>query len=269
MASASSLEAAILVGGVAYDHSIPVFYAQGVAAGSAPPAYDQTAAVPEASRAYGIGPVDPSDDDYDGPWLAVHATNVRAEASSPGFGVDVISSSASEQIGSVAATIYASPEDPSAPEPPDAIEVQSLVVGLQVSASSISSDASASHVFGSSRNVFSSTADFGSLSIGGPLLGQSDPVTFSGAADPNTVLVDNDSVVVTLNKQDLLDAHGRLASDPTAASTVLSKALDIHLKGQPAAGQPPGFFAGPFSGDIVVGVSVANIDLAASSVRPS
>ena len=260
MASASSLEAAILVGGVAYDHSIPVFYAQGVAAGSAPPAYDQTAAVPEASRAYGIGPVDPSDDDYDGPWLAVHATDVRAEASSPGFGVDIISSGASEQIGLVAAAIYTSPEDPSAPEPPDAIEVQSLVVGLQVSASSISSDASASHVFGS-------TADFGSLSISGPLLGQPDPVTFSGAADPNTVLADNDSVVVTLNKQDLLDAHGCLVSDPTAASTVLSEALDIHFMGQPAAGQLPGFFAGPLSGDIIVGVSVANIDLAASSGR--
>lgn len=194
---------------------------------------------------------------------------MKAEASSPGFGVDVISSSASEHIGLVAATIYASPEDPSVPEPPDAIEIQSLVVGLQVSANAISSDASASHVFGNARSFFSSTADFGSLSIDGPLLGQSDPVTFSGAADPNTVLVDNDRVVVTLNKQELLDAHGRLVADPTAASTVLSQALDIHLKGQPAAGQPPGFFAGPFSGDIIVGVSVAHIDLATSSAHPS
>jgi len=268
LASASSLEAAILVG-VAYNDNKPVFDVQAVVAGSAPPAYDQTAVIPEVNRVYGIGPADPSGDDYDGPSLAVHATNVKAEASSPGFGVDLISSSAGEQIDLAAATIYASPEDPSAPEPPDAIEIQSLVVGLQISASSISSDAFASHLFGGSRSFFNSTADFGSLSIGGPLLGQPDPVTFSGAADPNTVLVDNDSVVVTLNKQDLLDAYGRLVSDPTAASTILSEALDIHFKDQPAAGQPPGFFAGSLSGDIVIGVSVANIDLSTSSVGSS
>jgi hypothetical protein len=74
---------------------------------------------------------------------------------------------------------------------------------LDVRASFIHSESSASYVFGPDRGFLAGDASFGSLTISGALIGKT--VTFSGTAAADTVLYSSPTETITLDKQTVSD----------------------------------------------------------------
>jgi hypothetical protein len=219
-----------LSGSVDYDGHVTPIEPSGLAGGVAPPPFDQTTTVGTYDHNYGLDAGDPIH-----PALNVELTDLEDRAASPGIGVDAISTGATSDIGSATILLTDNP-----------IAVMGIV-GLEVKANFIRSESTASYVFGANRGFLAGDASFGSLTIGGSLMGKT--VTFSGTAAANTVLYSTPTITITLDKQTLLDF---LPSTGAAIgpNRITTDALDIHLNSAHLFGKT-------ISGDIVVGQSSA------------
>lgn len=204
----------------------------GLAAGVAPPPFDQSTKIGLYDHRYGLDAGDPVH-----PALNVELTDLVDRAASPGIGVDSIGTDATSDIGS--ATILLA-------DNPTAIMG---IVGLDVRASFIHSESAASYVFGANRGFLAGDASFGSLTISGALIGKT--VTFSGTAAADTVLYSSPTVTITLDKQTVSDflPPSDTGVDPNRITT---DALDIHMNGAHLFGKT-------ISGDIVLGQSSATL----------
>ena len=116
------------------------------------------------------------------------------------------------------------------------------ILGLSFMATDIQVSADFSHVFGVNRSFVTGDASFGSLSIGGALIGKT--LTFSGDAAPNTVLFASSTVTITLDKQVITDLTG---GTPAGITT---EAVDISLHNA-------SFLGRHLSGDIIIGIAAA------------
>jgi hypothetical protein len=219
-----------LSGYVDYDGRATQIGPVGLAAGAAPPPFEQTTKVRLYDHSYGLDAGNPVH-----PALNAELTNVADTAASPGIGVDSIGTAATSDIGSAAIL--------SADYPPAVMGI----VGLDVQASFIHSASTASYVFGANRALLAGGASFGSLSIQGALIGNT--VTFSGTPAANAVLYSSPTVTITLDKQaisDFLPPSG----GAVGPNRITTDALDIHLNNAQLFGKT-------ISGDIVLGESSA------------
>jgi len=200
--------------------------------GSASP-YDKTKHVHHLHKVLDLDPGSPFN-----PTLQLDEAGIQTNATSDGFGIDFISSRADAHIGSSNFVL------PDYPFPPGIIEL----LGMAFSATDINSSADFSHVFGSSQSFVTGGASFGSLSIGGSLIGRT--LKFSGDAAPNTVLYSSATVTVTLDKQIVTDL---ISIGPTPAVTpfsITTEAVDISLHNASFRGTR-------VSGDIIIGQASA------------
>ncbi len=126
--------------------------------------------------------------------MNIQASGIGTEAVSRGMGINSISASGTTDIGSADFVLTDNPLVPRG--------VLGLL-GMSVSASHIHATAAYSHVFGVDKSFVTSDASFGSLSLGGALIGKS--LTFSGDAAPNTVLFSSPTVTVALDRQTVAD----------------------------------------------------------------
>ena len=127
-----------------------------------------------------------------------------------------------------------------------------VLLGLSVSATFIHSKSSASYVFGPNQGFLAGDASFGSLTIGGSLIG-GETLTFSGDVAANTVLFRSSTVTITLDKQtlsDFLPPVTTAAVPPVSPNRITTDALDIQLNKASVGGQT-------ITGDIRLGESSA------------
>ena len=158
----------------------------GQAAGAAPPAFHQTRRIAAFEHTYGGDALGANQ-----AILQIDATNLVNTANSAGLGVDAVSTQATSDLGSANIVLTANP-------------LKTLsILGLSVSATLIHSESDASYVFGPNRGYLDGGASFGSLMIGGALIGKA--LKFVGAPAANTVLYKSASVTITLDKQTLSD----------------------------------------------------------------
>ncbi len=208
----------------------------GLASGDAPPAFHHTTEVRAFDHTYNLNPADSNH-----PTLKVDAKHLVSTASSSRLGVDRVSTHAISDIGSANMLLTNNPR------------FALGVLGLLVSATFIYSESSASYVFGANRGVLGGDASFGSVTIGGALIGKT--LTFAGDAKANTVLFQNSTVTVTLDKQirsNFLPPSGAAASAPTAFNRITTDAIDIHLSNAHLFGKT-------ISGDITLGETSASL----------
>ena len=183
----------------------------GLASGAAPPAFHHTKNIGVFDKTYNLDPTNPSH-----PSLHVNATNLVSTANSPGLGIDAVSTQATADFGSTNVLLTDNPR------------FALGILALSVSATFIHSASSASYVFGMNHGFLSGDASFGSLSIGGALIGKT--LMFTGDAKANTILFHNSSVTITLDKQiqsDFLPPSAAAASP--AHNRITTDAIDIHL----------------------------------------
>ncbi len=203
--------------------------------GGAPPAYDKTRSIESFGKTQRLDPGSPSN-----PTLQTHATEVTTHAASRGFGVDAVSAHAGVSIGSSEFLLTSNPLCP----------LGLLgVLGLSLTATDVHSSSDGSFVVGANRGFLGGDASFGSLKIGGALIGKS--LTFSGHAAANTVLFSSATVEVTLDKQTVSDIPSWGAGHTTIPVAITTDAIDIHLHNAPLFGRT-------VSGEIVVGETSAN-----------
>jgi hypothetical protein len=205
----------------------------GLASGAAPPAFHQTKKIGAFDHTYNL---DPTDSNH--PTLQIDATDLVGAASSSGLGIDSVSTQATSDVGSANILLT--------DHPPFALGV----LGLSVSATFIHSASSASYVFGANRGFLSGDASFGSLAIGGALIGKT--LTFAGDAKANTILFQSSSVTITLDKQIRSEFLPPSAATPTAPNRITTDALDIHLANAHLFGQT-------ITGDITLGETSASL----------
>ena len=220
--------------------------------GAAPPAFNHSQKVHSFDQAYDLDAADTNR-----PTLNVAATNVVTDATSSGIGVDSIGVQATSDAATANFLLTDYPK------------FALGVLGLSVSATLVHSESDASYVFGPDRCFLGGTASFGSLVIGGGLIGKT--LTFSGTAAANTILYHSPTVTITLDKQVLSDflppgaiqpggpmlpASGASAANGTvpiiAPNQITTDAIDIHLNHAPAFGLA-------LSGDITLGVTSASL----------
>jgi hypothetical protein len=205
------------------------------ASGSAPPAFDSKVAIGHLQRSVALDPPR-----LLGPTLGIDAQNMVDEAKSSGFGVDAISASATSDIASLHLLLT------------DNVLSTLAVLGLSVSATFIKASADASYVVGPNAGFLSGDARFGSLTIGGALIGGT--LSFRGDAPANLVLFENPTIKITLDKQDI---GGFFPPTPTATSAlpgsrITTDALDIQLSNARLFGQT-------ISGHIDIGQASATL----------
>jgi hypothetical protein len=121
-------------------------------------------------------------------------------------------------------------------------------LGLSVSASQIHASASYSHIYGANSNFVTGGASFGSLTLGGALIGKD--LTFSGSTAPNTVLFSSPSVTVTLDRQTVADLISGGLDKTTTPVGITTQAIDISLHNA-------SLFGRTVSDDITIGQSFA------------
>jgi hypothetical protein len=207
----------------------------GLASGGAPPAFYNIRKIGAFDHSYNLN--SPA---LSGPVLRIDTRNLVDSASSRGSGIDSISTAATSDAGSAHILLTN-----------NLFSALSLL-GLAISAGFMHSESSASYVFGANRGFLGGDASFGSLSIGGALIGKT--LTFAGDAKANTILFHNSSVTITLDKQVLSDFLP--PSLATAASTdpnrITTDAIDIHLN-------QAHLFGKTISGDITLGETSASL----------
>jgi len=203
--------------------------------GGAPPAYDESRTVARLSDALSLAPGSPAN-----PTLRIDAADITTRAASPGFGVDFISAHGETDLGSVGLVLATNPA------PPAGLGL----LGLSLSASDVRSRADFSTLFGANRNFATGGASFGSLTLGGALIGTT--LTFSGDAAANTVLFSSDTATVTLDRQSVASLISCTvgAGCTTTPVGITTDALDIQLR-------DASLFGGVVSGDIIIGQSFA------------
>ncbi len=203
-------------------------------AGSAMPAYDRTGTVAQVDQTLSLRPgslLDPS--------LHVIAADIDTEAASAGIGIDAVSARGEASIGSADFVLTDNPLLPRG--------ILSLL-GLSVSASHIDASATYSHVYGADSSFVSSSASFGSLRLGGALIGKE--LTFSGDAAPNTVLFSSPTVIVTLDRQTVADLISGGLNKTSSPAGITTQAIDVSLHNA-------ALFGGSVSGDIIIGQAFA------------
>jgi hypothetical protein len=222
-----------LIGSLDVGNTQTSFGPVGEVSGAAPPAFHHTAGVVVFDHTYNL---DPSN--FLHPTLHIDATKIVNTVSSPGSGIDNISTQATSSIGSANFLLT--------DNPPDIVSI----LGLSVSATFVHSESNASYVFGPNRGFLSGDASFGSLTISGSLIGKI--LTFSGDAAANTVFYKSPTVTITLDKQTLSDFLPPSASGPVGPNQITTDALDIHLNNAHLFGRA-------ISGDITLGVTSASL----------
>jgi hypothetical protein len=205
------------------------------ASGSAPPAFDSKTTISALHRSIDLDPHSPAR-----PTVTIDARTMVDEAKSAGFGVDDISASATSSIASLNLLLTDNP-------------LSALsVLGLSVSATFIKTGADASYVVGPNSGFLSGDASFGSLTIGGALIGGT--VSFRGSAPANLVLFDSPTVKITLDKQDISGFYPPAPAAVTAGpgNRITTDALDIQLNNARLFGQN-------ISGNIDIGQAFATL----------
>ncbi|GEM_PF-3120515 len=210
--------------------------------GSAPPAYkNATHAKTDNESLFLFAGTPPI------PELVIDALGIKSQATSSGIAIDSVSATANTAIKTFTLSLIDYPPPPVAtastipfPEP-----------FLNINASDISAAASYSLVFPSAGST-DSQVSFGSLSIGGTLVG-SRTLTFSGIAAPNTVLYDSPTVTITLDQEltrgtvDCINAQGC----SFVVGGIEATAIDIALRDAVLNGTK-------VSGHILIGRSAAD-----------
>jgi len=202
--------------------------------GSAEPAYDQTANVARLDRTLSLEPGNPFN-----PTLRVQASGIHTEAASRGMGIDSISATGTTDIGSADFVLTDNPLSPGG--------ILGLL-GLSVSMSHVHAAAEYAHVYGANRSFVTGGASFGSLNLGGALIGKT--LTFSGDAAPNTVLFSSPTVTVTLDRQTVSDLISNGLTKTLTPEGITTQAIDISLHNATLFGKS-------VSGDIIVGQASA------------
>lgn len=202
--------------------------------GSAEPAYDHTASVARLDRTLGLEPGNPLD-----PNLRIQALGIHTEAASAGMGIDSVSASGTANVDSANFVLTDNPLFPRG--------ILGLL-GLSVSASHIHAAADYSHVYGMNKSFVTGDASFGSLRLGGALIGKT--LTFSGDAAPNTVLFSSPTVTVTLDRQIVSDLISGGLTKTLTPEGITTQAIDISLRNATLFGKS-------VSGDIVIGEAAA------------
>jgi hypothetical protein len=202
--------------------------------GSTEPAYDQTASVARLDRTLSLEPGNPLD-----PSLRIQASRIHTEAASGGMGIDSVSASGATDIGSAAFVLTDNPHSPGG--------ILGLL-GLSISMSHVHATAEYAHVYGMDRSFVTGDASFGSLSLGGALIGKT--LTFSGDAAPNTVLFSSPTVTVTLDRQTVSDLISNGLTKTLTPAGIVTQAIDISLRNATLFGKS-------VSGDITVGQASA------------
>lgn len=207
-----------------------------LASGAAPPAFHQTRKIAAFDHSYSL--TLPA---LTGPVLRIDATNLVDTANSSGFGVDSVSTQATSDLCSANILLTSNPR------------LGLSVLGLSVSATFLHSASSASYVFGANRGFLGGDGSFGSLTIGGALIGKT--LTFAGEAKANTILFQSASVTVTLDKQVRSEFLPPTPAAPTPSvgpNRITTEAIDIHLNNTHLFGKT-------ISGDIVIGETSASL----------
>lgn len=239
-------EAAPFIASSAYGLSVDLMLANrtvqygpvGNVAGGAPPAYDETRTAARASGTLAFGPGSSIN-----PTLQIDAADIATRAASQGFGVDFVSAHGGANISSVGLVLATNPRPP--------IGLLGLL-GLSLSATDVHSTADFSTLFGANHNFATGDASFGSLTLGGSLIGST--LTFSGQAAANTILFSNATSTVTLDKQlpaSIISCTINVGC-ANAPASITTDAIDIHLHNAR-------LFGGVISGDVVVGQSFAGL----------
>ena len=166
-------------------------------------AFQQTRKIGAFSHSYNLDPTNPIH-----PTLQIDAADLVSSATSSGLGVDNVGTQATSDVASASFVLT--------DHPPFAAGI----LGLSVSADLVHSASYASYVFGANRGFLGGDASFGSLTIGGALIGKT--LTFSGDAAANTVLFQSSSVTITLDKQILSDFLPPSPAAGTGAGTTES-----------------------------------------------
>jgi hypothetical protein len=180
----------------------------GQAAGAAPPAFHQTRRIAAFKHSYG-------GDAPNQAFLQIDATNLVNTANSPGLGVDAISTQATSDLGSANIVLT------------DNALKDVSILGLAVSATLIHSESDASFVFGQTQGYLGGSASFGSLKIGGALIGKT--LSFAGTPTANTILYQSASVTITLDKQTLSEFLPPSGLAPIGPNRITTDAIDISL----------------------------------------
>jgi hypothetical protein len=205
----------------------------GLVSGAAPPAFHQTKKLATFDDTYSVGATAASQST-----LQIHATNLINSASSTGLGIDSIGTQASSEIGSANIVLT------------DNLSTTLSILGLSLSATLVHSDSDASYVFGPNRGFLGGDASFGSLTIGGSLIGKT--LTFAGGAAANTILYHSSTVTITLDKQTLSDFLPPSTVAPIGPNRITTDAIDISLNNAHLGGQT-------LSGDIALGETSASL----------
>lgn len=162
------------------------------AAGSAPPAYDVVKVLDSYDNSIAVPPLVPASVPVAASFGA-DAQDIRSEAASLGIQLDFINATGSSSVGNASLQIV-QPVPPGGGAP--------LLAYIFVNATKTATAATYSKVFPSHVTV-TGTTSFGSLSIGGELLGGAS-ISYNGAAPPNTVLFQSDTVTITANQQTIV-----------------------------------------------------------------
>ncbi|MBV8613354.1 MAG: hypothetical protein JOY66_06220 [Acetobacteraceae bacterium] len=202
--------------------------------GSAAPAYDQTASVARLDRTLSLEPGNPLD-----PNARIQVSGTHTQAVSAGMGIDSVSAEGATDIGSADFVLTDNPLSPRG--------ILGLL-GLSVSMSHVHTTADYSHVYGVDKSFVTGDASFGSLSLGGALIGKT--LTFSGDAAPNTVLFSSPTVTITLDRQTVSDLISGGLTKTLTPEGITTQAIDISLHGA-------ALFGKSLSGDIVIGEAAA------------
>lgn len=205
----------------------------GQAAGAAPPAFHQTRRIAAFEHTYGGDAVGANR-----ATLQIDATNLVNTANSAGLGVDAVSTQATSDLGSANIVLTANP-----------LNTLSML-GLSVSATLIHSESDASYVFGPNRGYLDGGASFGSLMIGGALIGKA--LTFAGAPTANTILYQSASVTITLDKQTFSEFLPPSGLAPIRPNRITTDAVDISLN-------HAHLFGKTISGNITLGETSASL----------
>jgi hypothetical protein len=124
------------------------------------------------------------------------------------------------------------------------------LLGLSASATLIHSESDASYVLGPDRGSPSGDASFGSLTIGGTLIGKT--LTFTGHATANAVLYHSSTVTITLDRQVLSDFLPPSAGAAVQSNRITTDAVSIFLHDAPVFGKT-------ISGSITLGETSASL----------
>jgi hypothetical protein len=204
------------------------------AAGSAPPAYDVVKVLSSYDQSIAVPPLVPNAVPVAASFTA-EAQGIRSEAASAGIQIDFVNAAATSSVGS--ASLMISQSFPPSP-------ASLLLAYLNVNATNVATSASYSKVFPQTVSV-SGSASFGSLSIGGSLLG-GESVSYAGTAPANTILFQSATVTITANQQSIAYLISCSLACKLTPTRIIVHGLDIQLTNALINGFP-------VTGEIVLG----------------